>query len=263
VLIAGEAGLADPFQPLAQLLGDQQPLFGLHAFGAEDDRDVTSISIEDLAAYYLPQLNAVDADGPIVLGGYGIGALIAFELALRLHRTGRRVPLLVSLDGFAPGHPQRLPFYERFEMHVRELIQRGPRARLEYAQQRIERLRRRLSGRLNDHTWQPLQSYPAAIEQRLRAVDAGLQHAREHYVPSERAASDLLLLRASVTLDSPGCRIEPLYGWRNHVDGRIEAICLPGSHVQVLRASNRVLMADILSRRLAELNERARRAGRA
>lgn len=263
VLIAGEAGLADPFQALAPLLDEQQPLFGLHAVGADDDRDAGAAAIEDLAAYYLPQLNAVEADGPIVLGGFGVGALIAFELALRLHRTGRRVPLLVSFDGFAPGHPKRLPFYERAEMHLREFRQRGPRARLEYAAQRLDRLKRRLDGSLDDHTWEPVQSYPAPLERRLRAVDAALQRARQHYATQERAACDLLLLRASVTLDSPGCHIEPLYGWRHFVDGRIEAVCIPGSHAQLLRASNRPLMADILSRRLQDLNERARRCSRA
>src|ERR1700754_4647934 len=73
VLIAGEAGLADPFQSLTPLLGELQPLFGLHAVGADDERDASAASIEELAAHYLPQLNAVDPDGPIVLGGYGVG----------------------------------------------------------------------------------------------------------------------------------------------------------------------------------------------
>lgn len=125
VLVAGAGGFGLCFRGLAKQLGVAQPLHVLHVVGAEDDLDGQVHSVEELASIYEPQILAVCPPGPVVLGGYSFGALVAFELARRLGAKGRPVPLLMSFDGMAPGHPVRVPLARRLLLHLLELAGDG------------------------------------------------------------------------------------------------------------------------------------------
>src|SRR4029077_20403833 len=41
--------------------------------------------------------------GPYFVGGYSFGCAVAFEMAHQLRRAGEQVPLVVLIDGGAPG----------------------------------------------------------------------------------------------------------------------------------------------------------------
>ena len=56
-------------------------------------------SIETLARRHVEELLAFHPEGPVVLGGWSTGAIIALEMAQQLRAIGRDVPLLVALDG--------------------------------------------------------------------------------------------------------------------------------------------------------------------
>ena len=51
--------------------------------------------MEDIAAEYVREIRAARPTGPYVLGGYSIGATVAFEVARQLQATAA-VPLLLS-----------------------------------------------------------------------------------------------------------------------------------------------------------------------
>jgi amino acid adenylation domain-containing protein len=255
VLISGIGGFGFMFQGLCSRLGDRQPVHVLHAVGAEDESEGYEHSIEAVASIYAGQVTAVCPDGPLIIGGYSFGVLVALELALRLQRAGREVPLLISFDGFAPGHPKLLPVTERALMHLRQFRRRGPRARVEYVRERLNNLKKRLRGVTDEDATSPLDSLDAATDRRLRNVAAGLWQARDRYRPNELANCDVLLFKASVPFDWSGTWFEPLYGWREFVRGRVESTIIPGGHLELFRPENHPLMARALSVRLAELEE--------
>ena len=58
---------------------------------------------------------------PVVLGGYSIGAVVAFELALQLQAAGRPVGPLLVFDGPAPDYPRLRPLHQRLLAHLRVL----------------------------------------------------------------------------------------------------------------------------------------------
>ena len=58
--------------------------------------------IEDIAARYVEALLARHPGGPILLGGYSLGAIIAYEMAHQLGRGGERVALLALIDTRRP-----------------------------------------------------------------------------------------------------------------------------------------------------------------
>lgn len=255
VLISGIGGFGFIFQGLAHKLPDNQPVHVLHAVGAEDALEGTDHSIEEVASIYEGQVEAVCPTGPVILGGYSFGILVALELAIRLERAGREVPLLISFDGFAPGFPRILPLSARLRAHVQQFVRRGPRARLEYAAERFAKLREKFEGRV-DAIFTPPDVLDEETDKRLRDVAAGLWSARDRYVPATLANSDVLLLKASVPYDWSGSWTDRLYGWRGFVRGRIECTTIPGAHLQLFRPENDAHMARALQIKLDEIAER-------
>jgi amino acid adenylation domain-containing protein len=255
VLISGIGGYGFIFQGLAKALGPDQPVHVLHAVGAEDALEGTDHSIEEVASIYEPQVAAVCPSGPIILGGYSFGILVALELALRLERSGREVPLLISFDGFAPGFPRMLPLTGRLRAHLQQFARRGPSARVEYVRERFVRLKQKISGRM-DLIFAPPDVLDDETDKRLRDVANGLWAARDRYTPATLAKSDVLLLKASIPFDWSGSWTDRLYGWRLFVKGRIECATIPGAHLEMFKPVNDVHMARAMLMKLDEIAER-------
>lgn len=92
------------YAALARHLGPGQPFYGLQSRGLEGEA-LPRTRVEEMAADYLAQLRAVQAEGPYRLGGWSMGGLVAFEMARRLEAEGEAVELLALVDSPAPGPP--------------------------------------------------------------------------------------------------------------------------------------------------------------
>jgi oxalate---CoA ligase len=81
---------------LARLIGPDQPFFSVapHGLGCE----TVPASIEQMAIERLPQVLALQPQGPFRLGGYCNGGMVALELAHLLISAGHRVELVVLID---------------------------------------------------------------------------------------------------------------------------------------------------------------------
>jgi aspartate racemase len=86
---------------LARRLGTEQPFYGLQSQGLDGKMRPHS-RIEDLAAAYIEALQAIQTEGPYLLGGWSMGGSIAFEMAQQLSRQGQQVALLALFDSQAP-----------------------------------------------------------------------------------------------------------------------------------------------------------------
>jgi amino acid adenylation domain-containing protein len=98
-LVHGAGGNVLLYRDLAQRLGDDQPLYGLQAFGLDGQRAPLS-TVEEMAASYLPYIRRTQPRGPYYLGGYCMGGLVAYEMARRLVEEGEHVALLALLDTY-------------------------------------------------------------------------------------------------------------------------------------------------------------------
>jgi amino acid adenylation domain-containing protein len=107
-LVHPAGGHVFPYIHLAQLLGPDQPCYGLQARGLEEGQDPHS-RIEDMAADYLRALQTLQPTGPYLLGGWSMGGVVAFEIAQQLHAQGERVALLALLDGRIPTSEETFP----------------------------------------------------------------------------------------------------------------------------------------------------------
>jgi amino acid adenylation domain-containing protein len=98
--VPGIGGDPTHLRALARRLGVDRPFValrgGLHTAGEARDR------IEDIAGRYVDALLERHDAASILLGGYSLGAAIAYEMAHQLRRRGREPALLVLIDTQRP-----------------------------------------------------------------------------------------------------------------------------------------------------------------
>jgi thioesterase domain-containing protein len=80
---------------ISRLLGEDQPFYVLPPTEIADGSLPT---VEEMAAGHLRDLRAHRPRGPYLLGGFCIGALVAYEMACRLREAGEEVPFVALID---------------------------------------------------------------------------------------------------------------------------------------------------------------------
>ena len=68
-----------------------------------------TITLEAITETYVKAIQALQLTGPVVLGGWSIGAAYAYEAARQLMALGRSVDGLIVIDAVAPGRMAGLP----------------------------------------------------------------------------------------------------------------------------------------------------------
>jgi amino acid adenylation domain-containing protein len=84
---------------ISRLLGEEQPFFVLPPMNFVNGSLPT---VEEMAAHHLRDLRAHRPRGPYLLGGFCIGALVAYEMACRLSAAGEDVPFIALIDPQLP-----------------------------------------------------------------------------------------------------------------------------------------------------------------
>jgi acyl-CoA synthetase (AMP-forming)/AMP-acid ligase II/acyl carrier protein len=81
---------------LIEMIGGDFP-----AFLINHDRDFRTredVTLEDVARIYVPHVLAAQPAGPIRLGGYCVGGVVALEIARQLKAAGREIEFVVTVD---------------------------------------------------------------------------------------------------------------------------------------------------------------------
>jgi len=84
---------------ISRLLGEDQPFYVLPPTEIADGSLPT---VEEMAARHVRDLRAHRPQGPYLLGGFCIGALVAYEMACRLSGAGEEVPFVALIDPQLP-----------------------------------------------------------------------------------------------------------------------------------------------------------------
>jgi thioesterase domain-containing protein/acyl carrier protein len=84
---------------LARRLGAGRPVYGLQAVAEGNGHQP---ALEELAAQYLAAVREVQPEGPYLLAGWSLGAVIAYEMAQQIEGSGGTVALLAMIDPSSP-----------------------------------------------------------------------------------------------------------------------------------------------------------------
>ncbi|MCB9730020.1 MAG: acyltransferase domain-containing protein [Deltaproteobacteria bacterium] len=282
------AGIVFPYFELARRLGPDQPFYGLQAAGLDGDEEPDA-RVEEMAARYLPQIRAIQPEGPYYLGGYSFGCYVAYEMAMRLQAAGAEVALLALVDEGAPvdGHRPTVSEISRlwlgsagrsFLGHLRDyLYLRSRQGGGDPSEPRRSAARKLLGGRragLRQTTLRAMLERSAMAA--LLPTDA---HATALGQPAMRPLFELLLLhlketfryappggfRGPATLFKSDWSVErpfwervdsdPTLGWARLIASPISIRRISGDHLAVLRVPHVARLVEELVQALAEARE--------
>lgn len=95
--IAGAAGTALAFYPLATVLSGLIPVVGLQSHGLEE-RGLPDYTLGQAARRFAREIRAIQPEGPYFVAGHSVGGVVALKVADELRRRGGEVALLAILD---------------------------------------------------------------------------------------------------------------------------------------------------------------------
>jgi amino acid adenylation domain-containing protein len=236
---------------LARRLATGRALWVVHPLGLHGRPAPTTI--EAMARLHVEQLMAVCPEGPLVLGGYCNGGLVAYETARLLTAAGRRVerlvliatdadtrfrtlrrPIAVAARGLGLGPDGALEQFGRVRHFADRLRELDPPGQAAFVARAAARLARQLAQRLRRallHVRARAASAPAAVAPaappRLfeRYYDACMG-----YVPGPWPGHVVVFWPEGERPARPG---DPSYGWQSLVS-RVETFRIPGDHDEIV-----------------------------
>ena len=217
------------FRPLGEALGREQPLFGLTLGLMNKDMPT---SVEDIARYYLHQIERHQPEGPLSLIAVSVSAYITFELAQQLQAAGRDVSSLIFLDAAGPGGRPRKSKMGHFLVHAQQVLRRGwPYLANLMEERRGERAHTIAMRRLQEIDI--LQSdNPAEAIETVEDFIAANEIAIAQYTPQPYEGR-ITIFRADDPFDSQEAR-ENALGWKDIASQGVEVIDMQGGHITML-----------------------------
>ncbi|MBU3032644.1 type I polyketide synthase [Tritonibacter mobilis] len=134
-IVAGMFGNVLNLRHLAQILGEDRPVYGLQARGLIG-MDEPHERIEDAARAYIAEMRQVQPEGPYLIGGFSGGGITAYEIAQQLKASGEAVDALVLLDTPLPVRPDLKPI-DKALIKLAEIRSKGPGFLGEWLRNRI------------------------------------------------------------------------------------------------------------------------------
>ncbi|MEX1362004.1 MAG: amino acid adenylation domain-containing protein [Nannocystaceae bacterium] len=246
VLVHPVGGNVLCYSALAHALAPRST-YGLVASGLQPGQ-APADSIPSMAARYLTALDEAGIEGPLHLGGWSLGGVVAFEMARQAEASGRRVARVVLVDSRleAPSRAGRRPVGELLAGLLSDLG-RGAGHRVELgAWVRELTSEPELSAVLQRARSEQIIAPELELDvdgfERLWAVYRAGIEALDVYRPEPIEAPVLELVAA----DEAGRAARHL--WSASCRGRHEQLCLPGDHYTLLQAPNRQALHEHLAR---------------
>ena len=206
--------------------------------------------VEEMAVHYLKEIQMIHPQGPYFLGGYCCGGKVAFEMAQQLCAQGQEVALLVMLDAYAPGYPQRLPWVQRqviqrVHFHVGNLRRMESKERFNYLLERGKIGKARAQTRLKKMARKLYLGLGRPLPPALREVQETTRSRLNPYIPS--------IYPGKIILFRPSQQPQSYYhlpdmGWGGLAAGGLEIYEVPGRFGAIITEPNVQVMAERLQR---------------
>ena len=208
-----------------------------------------------MAAHYLDEIRTVQPRGPYCIGGYCLGAIVAFEMAQQLLAGGEEVALLALFVGHDPdlrrpfGHLRRLRRrISRSLIRARSLPGRDRRA---YLLQKGRAAARGLARTARSGVWRLayrlLDTFPDLPLSPPGDVETINFHAARKYAPR------IFLGRMTVFLSGetpPGFSLDPERDLDGLEAGDMEVIRVPGTTDTMMQEPHVGVLGQLLEARL-------------
>ncbi len=249
------------YTTIINFLDPEQPVYGLQAKGL-NGTDKPLDTIEEIAAYYITEIQTIDKEGPYALAGFSLGGKIAYEMARQLDEMGKKVSFLGLLDATAEGSVAYYPLLKRTGYRVNHLVnyvawniasffKEPNQTKLSVIRLKWNGLLKKLRGMDIKVQKQDLISKGTKDElpKFLRKVHKANSRASRNYVVKPYNGAVYLYKAAKQTFYIQ----EPEnYGWNKVAKGGIIVHVIPGEHSNTFAPPNDKYFAEILQKNLDE-----------
>ena len=235
------------YRDLAKYLGDDQPFYGLQARRLAG-RQIGHPTVEEMAEFYIKEIQALQPDGPYYVGGSSFGGLVAFEIAQQLQRRGEKIALLALLDAGTPDYPKMQPNTTALRMRVYQLIRRAQhhkdslkafnaKEKADYVVDKLKKVKLKYRRMMRDTYKRAVRKFygvtkgTSSIPKNYIQIEDLIWKAGQKYSP-EVYPGNMTLFRASI--QPLGIQPDPTLGWEFFVDGEIEMHEVPGHHGSIV-----------------------------
>ena len=235
------------YRTLALALGEDQPFYALYSVDMPP-RPVSMSSIEHEAEIFVQDIQDAAPAGPLAIGGYSHGGIVAYEAARRLCALGRNVAVLVLMDVYGPAYRRMAPLLPQaayrplqslrslqrtlaelfpwFRYHLRSLGRLQWSDRWMYIGSKA-RNHLRWWGTRAGRAWRGLAGRARPRGQKASSVGKSFVD----YQPGAYAGRTLILRAGKQPL---GIRPDPKMGWGELLEGEVQVVEIPGFHDSIL-----------------------------
>lgn len=220
---------------LAKHLPADRPVYGLQAHGI-DGATAPDPTVEAMASRYVAAVQALQPDGPYLLGGYSGGGVVALEMTRQLQRQGQQVPIVVLLDTI-PRDSERPRAARRYRNALGHAGRRGLAAVAPYAKYSLG-----LRFGLIPHDIEGLGLGFGDTS------EYGVVNLADHFEAVIDAYGfgtydvDVVIAKAE--------KVYPAwpwhYGWKGRILGRIDTVVCPGNHFEMFTSENAPVLARLI-----------------
>lgn len=88
------------YKLLGRYIDKDRPLYGIQDPGL-DKNELLFANLEEMASAYIDSIQAIQPNGPYLLGGASFGSTVSIEMARQLQERGETVTSIISFDGWA------------------------------------------------------------------------------------------------------------------------------------------------------------------
>lgn len=226
-----------PNPEFARAFDEEQPFFSLILTERDLQGLGTEPTLEILAACFVRKIRAIQIHGPIFLGGFCVGGILAFEVARQLRTTEIAVAQLVLLDSpnpnyFNTGQRHDLSM-QRAQYVLRRAAKIGARASLQKARERVFKRYHRLT---------TVVGHVADVDR----VQEVVEHAAAAYHAGSYNGQTLLVVAAD---HSPDVNFEA--GWRSLLHEALVVEYINHHHTELMSADKLSSVVGVIGPYLA------------
>jgi thioesterase domain-containing protein/acyl carrier protein len=225
---------------LASAIGDDQPFFCVSLTAHDVELLGESPGLKSIAACILQKVKATQPAGPYILGGFCLGAVLAYEIASQLQSAAGEVRLLVLVDppnpSYDPAHSTIADSWAYFRYVIKKARWLGPRTSIIY-------LRQRLRNRIPRSWWRRLNIPEGHISHEL------IKSAVFSYRPQEYDGRMLLFLPSET---NP--HVKSFLGWQTVATSNMQTHYVGTHHREMMDPQSARDIADAIALQLKAID---------
>ncbi len=194
------------------------PVYAIQPKGL-DPKQEPHHSIEEMAEYYVEQIQKVQPQGPYRLVGLCFSGMVVFEMAVILQNKGEQVEFLAMVNNYAP--PENPTMY-KMKSELNKFMKLELGEKFQYALEKNVSLGKKLFARSGNLRTDEALNKNDSIGNDLRTIHS---LALLNYHPTHTYDGDLIIIRTDEPIDP---YFNDVLGWDRLIKGKITSYVIAG-----------------------------------